>query len=1037
MATNRRDVTLGVNIESNGEAALTGIAQDLKDIGKSAGSSQGDVDRLAAELDRLAAATKAAREAERTQAAALVESRRELNAKRSALDLLRADADRATKATAEYQAAVRAANTAIALSKAAIRDQAAALTTAAASTRSAAAAEADHVAAIQRTAAAARASAATQATAGATVRGELDKIGAALSTVQTLAGAALGGTLLTSAARDVADTADAFNNLGARVRLAAGDSADFQSTFAQVFEIAQRTGVAVDDVGALFVKLAQAGRELNLTNRDALALTESITQALQLSGASAAEAASGVQQFAQALASGRLQGDELRSILENAPRLARALSEGLGVTVGQLRELGSQGALTAAQVINALQGQSAALQAEFDSLPPTVSRALANLSTAWTRYVGEVDQANGVSASAAEAINSLASNLDTLGTLLTAAGKTAAAFVAVNLAKSLLATATATRAAAVETAALAAAQTAAGTAAAGAAASAGRLASILGSIKLTVFLAVASNLREIGTALGETIARWVGWGDVLEENERKLREEEAAARSMAASAAALAQDAKRAAEATAGLTVESRRLVAEFEEARRKGDSVADSLTKVAKALDLSNVTGIRDAATALDVLGQRGEIAGDQIREALAGALKDIDLGVFEAQARAAFDSSTQGARRLAAALDALADESLRRAGTSVRELETGFTEAASSAINDVDALATSLEALGADAGTTGRLLAAALDKATDAAGTERALQAVIGRIEELGRAGKLSGETLTAALEDARKKLDEIRPGVDSLSEALRTFGIKTRDELQATADKLGASYRLISQSVSVSLADKARAFNTYRDAAIAANGGVESSEIKLQARIIEAQAAAAGLGSVIESSMGRAKRATDAATEAVNRYGERLNQAAGGLGGTSAGVAGPGGEINGGKTDSVLGPTGSSDFGVDLQVPVPEGYYYTLNASDPNVERSAGYDPLGRPYGGYFAKIPGYRPDGVNAPGVGPFGGTAGARAPTPAPAPISTPAPAPAGAGSVIRVDLTFAGRTASVPTTEEGAAALVALLKEAERQMGGP
>ncbi|MBT9486809.1 MAG: tape measure protein [Rubrivivax sp.] len=1035
MATNRRDVVLGVKIESDGAPVLTELAGAVRGLGASAGNSQADLDRLAAELDQLTAAKKAAREVERSQAAALAETRRELGAQRSALELLNAGADKATRSTVEYQAALRAANTAIAQSRAALREKTAALATAAASTRAAVAAEADHVAAIQRTAAAARASAATQAAAGATVRGELDKIGAALNTVQTLAGAALGGTLLTSAARDVADAADAFNNLGARVRLATGDSADFQSTFAQVFEIAQRTGVAVDDVGALFVKLAQAGRELNLTNRDALALTESITQALQLSGASASEAASGVQQFAQALASGRLQGDELRSILENAPRLARALSEGLGVTVGQLRELGSQGALTAAQVINALQGQSAALQSEFDQLPPTVGRALANLSTAWTRYVGEVDQANGVSAAAAEAINSLASNLDTLGTLLFSAGKAAAAWQALKLAQTMLGIATATRAATVETVALATAQTAAGTAATGAAASAGRFAAILGGFKVAALLAIITNFRELGTWIGEGIAKLAGYDDKLKETEEELAANDRAARAMAASVAALAQESAKAAEEAAGLTTESRRLLGEFDQVRQKGESVADALGKVQKALDLSDLSGITAAGAALDVLAQRGAITGAQLRDTLAGALKDVDLGVFEAQARAAFDSSTQGARRLAAALDALADESLRRAGTSVRELETGFTEAASSAINDVDALATSLEALGADAGTTGRLLAAALDRATDAAGTERALQAVIDRVEELGRQGKLSGETLTAALEGARKKLDELKPGVDSLAEALRTFGIKTRDELQATADTLGKAYRVIANDVSVSLADKARAFAQFRDAAIAANGGVESSEIKLQARIIEAQAAAAGLGSVIESSMGRAKRATDAATEAVNRYGERLNQAAGSLGGTSAGVAGPGGEINGGKTDSVLGPTGSSDFGVDLQVPVPEGYYYTLNGSDPNVERSAGYDPLGRPYGGYFAKIPGYRPDGANAPGVGPFGGTAGARAPTPAPAPISTPAPAPAGAAGVIRVELTFAGRTASVPTTEEGAAALVALLKEAERQTG--
>ncbi len=1037
MATNRRDVTLGVNIESTGEAALTGIARDLRDIGKSAGSSQGHVDSLAAELDQLTAATKAAREAERTQAAAQAATRRELDAQRDALARMRAEADKATRSTAEFQAAERAARVAVIEKRAALRDQTAALTTAATSTRSAAAAEAEHVAAIQRTAAAARASAATQATAGATAKGAVEGLTDTYRRLQTVAALAIGGGVFTSLIRDVATTADEYNNLAARIKIATGEGDAFESAMSGVVGVAERTSAALDTTATLFTRITQAGRELNLSQRDALALTETINQAVALGGQSAESSNAAIVQLIQGLQSGVVRGEEFNSIMEQAPRLALALADGLGVGTGALRQMAAQGQLTSQTVIAALSGQSQAVAAEFEKLPPTVGRALQNLSTAWTRYVGEADAATGASATAAAAIEGLARNLDTLGALLFSAGKAAAAWQALKLAQTMLGIATATRAATVETVALATAQTAAGTAAAGAAASAGRFAAILGGFKVAALLAIITSFRELGTWIGEGIAKLAGYDDKLKETEEELAANDRAARAMAASVAALAQESAKAAEEAAGLTTESRRLLGEFDQARAKADSVADALGKVQKALDLSDLSGITAAGAALDVLAQRGAITGAQLRDTLAGALKDVDLGVFEAQARAAFDSSTQGARRLAAALDALADESLRRAGTSVRELETGFTEAASSAINDVDALATSLEALGADAGTTGRLLAAALDKATDAAGTERALQAVIDRIEELGRQGKLSGETLTAALEGARKKLDEIRPGVDSLSEALRTFGLKTRDELQATADKLGKAYRVIANDVSVSLADKARAFNTYRDAAIAANGGVESSEIKLQARIIEAQAAAAGLGSVIESSMGRAKRATDAATEAVNRYGERLNQAAGSLGGTSAGVAGPGGEINGGKTDSVLGPTGSSDFGVDLQVPVPEGYYYTLNGSDPNVERSAGYDPLGRPYGGYFAKIPGYRPDGANAPGVGPFGGTAGARAPTPAPAPISTPAPAPAGAAGVIRVDLTFAGRTASVPTTEEGAAALVALLKEAERQMGGP
>ena len=916
MATRNRDVRLGVGIETTGEEKLDKLADDLRDLGKAGDLTAEELQGLTTEVQQLAAATKARRDAEATARADERAARDALAARREELARLRAETDRAGRQTVEFQTAERALKVAIVDATAAVRQTTAARQTANNATREAVAREAELAAGIRRSAEAARASITTTTTAGATFRGELDKIGAALRSLQALAGVAIGGTILTNAARDVATTADAYANLAARVKLAAGEGADFQSTFAEIFEIAQRTGVAVDDVGALFTKLAQAGRELKLSTADALGLAETITQALQLSGASAQEAASGVQQFAQALASGRLQGDELRSILENAPRLARALSEGLGVSVGALRDLGAQGQLTADRVIAALQGQSAALQSEFENLPPTVGRALANLSTAWTQYIGESDAATGASAAAAAAINALAANLDTLGTLLYSAGKAAAAYQALKLAQTFLGIATATKAATVETVAYTAAQTAAATATAGTAAAASRFATIVGGLKLAALVTVVTNLREIGTWIGESVAQLVGYRDRTAEIEEEQRAAERSAKAWAQQTAALAAEQRRAAESAAGLTVESRRLVGEFEQARAKGESVADSLDKVRKALDLSDARGIRDAVTALDVLRERGEITGEALTEALAGALNGRDLGVFAATARAAFDDTEQGARRLGAALDAVVGESLRRAGTSARELQTGFSAAAASAINDVDSLADSLDALGADAGTAGRLLADALDRATDAAGTERAVQAVIDRIEALGEAGKLTGETLADALTTARQKLDELRPGIESVEEAYRTFGLKTKAELQAVADRNREAWLQIRNDATASIETKRQAFRQYADSAIAANGGVADSNLKVEAAILKVELSVDKAGKTTVRSMGEAGEAVDKTkkrfnelNQEINEYGNVINQLAGNIGSAlQAGVR----SANNGTAGNLLAPGLQSDFG-----------------------------------------------------------------------------------------------------------------------------
>ncbi len=747
-------------------------------------------------------------------------------------------------------------------------------------------------------------------------RAQLDGLLGQLRAVQGVAAAAIGGGLLGGLAGDISATADQYANLAARIRLVTGEGQAFNEAFDGVFEVAKRTNSSVEETGTLFARLAEAGKALGVSQREALGLTETINQAIQLSGGSAEASKAAITQLIQGLQSGVLRGEEFNSVIEQSPRLAQALADGLGVARGELRELAGQGRLTSEAVIQSLAGQSSAVQREFDQLPLTVGRALQNLSTEWTRYVGQVDQANGASAAAAKTIEALASNLKTVANLLLDVGQGAAAFAALRLAQTFLglsqatvqatvakqaetlATTQNTAAKGVNTAAavvntgakvgntaavvgnsaaqaqntaattvnsaskLANATAAQASAAAttASAAAAGRLASIVSTIKTFALLTVLTNIKDIGTAAGEGIAKLQGWGKAMERNEQQARADAEASRVSAAQKAELAEKARKAADAMFGLTKESKGIVAEFEEMSRKGDTVSESLAKITKSLKLGDLKGITDATAALDALERKGKITGEQVRESLAAGLKGVDLLEFKTNATAAFDSSEQGARRLQAVLDAIGLESLSRAGLSVQELRTGFSAAATSAINDVDELARTLKALGADSNTTGRALAGALDKATVAASTESAVRAVISRFTELGQQGRIAGDALEQGLEKARKKLDELKPGITSLGEALRAFGIKTREELQNTADKLGAAYRVVANDVTVSLADKARAFMQYRDAAVAANGGVETSEISLQRRILENRMAAADLGKTIVDSMSAAGQAVD---------------------------------------------------------------------------------------------------------------------------------------------------------------------------------
>lgn len=933
MTDNTRDVKLRVGVETAGSAELRKLADDLGTIGTAGGEAAPAVERLARELADAKDSTEDFRKAEAGARADLSANKRALDEKRDALARLRAVSSGAVADEKAHAQAITAARLAIVDQRAALRDKQAAVTAAADAVKQARAAEVALASDLKRvstayreTADAAQGAADKQNRANKTVGDGLGDIQRQLSTIRNIAGAAIGGQLLGGMVGDVAKTADAYANLGARIRLVTGEGAAFDEAFQGVFDVATRTNSAVDETGTLFVRLAQAGKQIGLTSRDALALTETINQSIQVSGSSAEASQAAIQQLIQGLQSGVLRGEEFNSVMEQAPRLAQALADGLGVTTGELRKLAEAGQLTSATVIQALQGQSGAVQAEFAKLPATVGRALQNMSTEWTRYVGEVDKANGVSSKAASAINAIAGNLDTLGAILATAGKAWAAYQSLKLAQFFIEKAAAIR---VASAALVAdtAATVANTAAkqANAAASATATAGIgnMGAAavqttgRMAGLMAGVSRLGAVGAVVSAAVIAFDLLTDAVQASRRgvvnlletldgskKRSEELAIAQRADADAtyanaqakAELAQKTRLATEAALGLGAQGKKLVADFDGVIAKGGSTAEAMEKLGKALELdSGITGIEQAGAALDALGQKGALTSTQIADTMAAALKGVDLGTFEANAIAAFDNSEQGARRLKAAIDAIGEEALARAGTSAAELATGFSAAMSSALNNVDALQVKLESLGAGAGDTGRLLAEGLDKALAVANTERAVREVIARTEELGRRGVLSGEQFAQGMERARQKIDELKPGINSLEEALRTFGLKSRAEMQATADNMKASWDQIRNSAAVSLADKQRAFEQYAQAAIAANGGVETSEIALARRMLEIQTAASGAGDAIVSAMGRGRAATDSMTSATERLtaAQRAAQSISGGSGT-AGQIGPSNSI-----------------------------------------------------------------------------------------------------------------------------------------------
>jgi len=236
--------------------------------------------------------------------------------------------------------------------------------------------------------------------------------------------------------QQIAQTADAWANLNARLSLVTSGSAAAAVAYERVLTIAQATRMGIGEVGQIYEKFARQSDDLKLSSERIAGLTTTVAQAMAVSGASTESAQAALLQFGQALSSGVLRGEELNSILEQSPRLAQALADGLGVPIGRLRELGEAGQLTSEKLVTALEGQATRISAEFARMPVTIGGALTNVRNAWTATVGSFEQSTGVFKGAAGGLQMIADNMN----VVAVAGGALASVMAGRVAGAIMAT---------------------------------------------------------------------------------------------------------------------------------------------------------------------------------------------------------------------------------------------------------------------------------------------------------------------------------------------------------------------------------------------------------------------------------------------------------------------------------------------------------------------------------------------------------------------------------------------------------------------
>jgi tape measure domain-containing protein len=220
---------------------------------------------------------------------------------------------------------------------------------------------------------------------------------------------ALGGVL---AIGRVVAYADAWTLVNNRIRLVTDSSTQLIAVTEQVFGIAQEARVGLASTAELYQRIARSAEQLGISQQRVLNVTKSVSKAITISGVSATSATAAIVQLGQGLASGTLRGDELRSVLEQTPRLARAIADGLQVPIGALRELGKAGKLTAEDVIRALESQKDVLDKEFGNIDVTIGQAFTILENSLIRFIGRFGEATGFFTQGARTVQIFAKSID-------------------------------------------------------------------------------------------------------------------------------------------------------------------------------------------------------------------------------------------------------------------------------------------------------------------------------------------------------------------------------------------------------------------------------------------------------------------------------------------------------------------------------------------------------------------------------------------------------------------------------------------------
>lgn len=207
---------------------------------------------------------------------------------------------------------------------------------------------------------------------------------------------------------------DKITSANNKLKLVTKTTEEFTLAQKRLFEVAQITNQGYSETVSLYSKLSDSMLNMGKSQSDIFRTVETVNKAIALSGSSAEEASAAVLQLGQAFGSGLLQGDELKSINENAQGLSKAIAEGMGVAVGELKQLGADGKITSEILAKALEKVAGSVDSNYSKMEKTIAQSSINISNSIQKIIGDFDKMSGVSKSVASVFNDISKYLESI-----------------------------------------------------------------------------------------------------------------------------------------------------------------------------------------------------------------------------------------------------------------------------------------------------------------------------------------------------------------------------------------------------------------------------------------------------------------------------------------------------------------------------------------------------------------------------------------------------------------------------------------------